>query len=326
VGLFEQFHVGHDRGSSHGTARIFKLCYPEARFTRLAQRSLGLWRDLERETGHEILSPVGSVDVATPDDLAKRCRSLEQCGVPFERVTLGVVGERYGIGIASGAPALLQRDGGVLHADQAQQALLETANACRLTLFENTPVAKIRLERGGVRIATPGGDDFCGRCLLITAGAWVCSLIEPLGVQLPLQATRETVGYFTIKTSRDDFPALSDWRQPPRGEVFYGLRTRDALLKVGLSGSGPRTDPSLEGTPDLEVIGYAAGWAAENFPLASARPASSETCLYTNAPRQAFLFRRIGRIVIGSPCSGHGFKFAPVIGERLARLALQATA
>jgi len=78
--------------------------------------------------------------------------------------------------------------------------------------------------------------------------------------------------------------------------------------------------------PDPALVDAAAAWVARRFPRARHEPLSAETCIYTTAADQRFVLERHGRVVVGSPCSGHGFKFAPAVGERLATLALSAAA
>ena len=94
-------------------------------------------------------------------------------------------------------------------------------------------------------------------------------------------------------------------------------------MKAGLHQSGPTVDPDEPGGPDAEIAERTAAWVERRFRVAG--PAVRvETCLYTRRANDEFLLERRGRIVVGSPCSGHGFKFAPVIGQRLAALALEA--
>jgi sarcosine oxidase len=97
----------------------------------------------------------------------------------------------------------------------------------------------------------------------------------------------------------------------------------DGTLKIGVHRGGPVTDPDEIGCVDEDTIRWEAEWAARHYDLCSPTPVASETCLYTNTPDERFIIERHGRLVIGSACSGHGFKFAPVIGERLAALALE---
>jgi sarcosine oxidase len=320
---FEQFTLGHARGSSHGNARIFKLCYPDSNFVRLAKRSLKQWRELERESGEEILCTHGSIDVASSEEIHKRCQAMTRCDISYELVSGSAITDRYGLAVSPRADAVFQEHGAVLHADRAQQVLLAAARAMGVELRDGTSVRNLEVSSGCVRVLTDQAE-FAARSVIVTAGAWVRSVVKPLGMRPNVVATRETVVYVPRGTF-GTLPTFSDWRQPSHGEVFYGLVTRDGTLKVGLSGSGTITDPDQEGRIDDKVVRYASEWAAKTFGVDLSAGVQTDTCLYTNAPRQRFLIRRKGRVVVGSACSGHGFKFAPAIGRRLASLALQAT-
>ena len=136
--------------------------------------------------------------------------------------------------------------------------------------------------------------------------------LATLGLERAVSAARETVAHFQPRNARVS-PPLSEWR-PEEKRVTYGLVARDGLLKVGVSGSGSPADPDEEAGADHEVVRSAAAWAARRYDLVHSTPVRAETCLYTNTPDERFIVERHGRAVIGSACSGHGFKFAPVIG------------
>src|SRR5919201_776329 len=118
--LLEQFELGHTRGSSHGEARIFRLVYDDARWVAQAQRALPLWRELEAETGEDIIRTTGSLDLGPGTD--ERAAALAECGVEFE--LLDGADLPSPLRIDGGTPALVQRDGGVLDAARAQRAFL----------------------------------------------------------------------------------------------------------------------------------------------------------------------------------------------------------
>ena len=86
--------------------------------------------------------------------------------------------------------------------------------------------------------------------------------------------------------------------------------------------AGPVVNPDDDGSVNDESVARLSAWVSERYPSAAPSPHHAETCLYTVTPDEHFVLERHGRIVVGSPCSGHGFKFAPLIGERLADLAL----
>jgi sarcosine oxidase len=318
VTVFEQFAVGHLRGSSHGTARIFKVAYPDADSVRMVMRAQRLWRDLEGESGDEILSLTGTLDVG---DLDRRQRALGQCGVAFELLDAPTVKRRHGLSIDAHATALWQPDGGVLQADRAQRALLTSARSHGVEVVEQTVVKRLARVGNRLRVETSEGD-VRARAVVVTAGAWVEPLVEPLGVALSAVPTRETVSYFMPRDPAPT-PPLSQWGSLLLGQVAYGLLTRAGEIKVGLHRAGPVTDPDETDHVDDATVEYAAQWASQHFDL-DPIPIRAETCLYTNLPGERFALERNGRLVVGSACSGHGFKFAPVVGQRLAALALEA--
>jgi len=315
--VLEQFEVGHTRGSSHGRGRIFRLVYDDPRWVAQAQRALPLWRELEAEIGEEILRTTGSLDLGSGTD--ERAAALAECGVEFE--VLDSADLRPPLRIERGTPALVQRDGGVLDAARARQAFLRG-----IPVRERAPVIGIEGD-GRVRL---DGTTIEAQAVVVTAGSWVAPLLEPLGISPPVTPTRESVVYFPL-ASRDGLPTVIDWRVPDgydlprRGDSVYALPTSEGL-KVGVHRTGPPTDPDEEGVVDPEAVRCSRDWAARYVDGAGPEPSRTETCLYTNMPDESFVLERQGRVVVGSPCSGHGFKFAPLVGRELADLALEALA
>jgi sarcosine oxidase len=105
---------------------------------------------------------------------------------------------------------------------------------------------------------------------------------------------------------------------------MYSLADPKYGLKVGAHHSGPEADPNVAGEPEPRLIERITEWAGGTYRLADPDPVEAETCMYTTTRDETFILERRGRIVVGSACSGHGFKFAPAIGERLADLAVEA--
>ena len=313
--VLEQFEVGHARGSSHGRGRIFRFVYDNPHWVAQAQRAFPLWRELEAETGEEILRMTGSLDLGPGTD--ERAAALAECGVEFE--VLDGADLRPPLRIERGTPALVQRDGGVLDAARAQQAFLRG-----IRVRERAPVTGIEAD-GRVHLR---GTTIEAQAVVVTAGAWIAPLLDPLGISLAVTPTRESVVYFPL-AAPDGLATVIDWRLPEgydlprRGDSVYALPTPDGL-KVGVHRAGPPTDPDKEGVVDPEPVRCARDWVAQHVEGAASEPHRTETCLYTNMPDESFVLERQGPVVVGSPCSGHGFKFAPVVGRELASLALEA--
>ena len=106
------------------------------------------------------------------------------------------------------------------------------------------------------------------------------------------------------------------------GRIVYALQAPGIGIKGGIHASGPLTDPDEEESPSQEIADEVEAWFRSVF--GDYELLRAETCLYTNRPHERFALERHGSIVVGSACSGHGFKFAPVVGERLATLAEEA--
>ena len=147
VVLLERFALGHAHGSSHGTSRIFRLNYPDERYVRMAQASGEAWRELERERDVQLLVRSGSLDLGPV--AAETARALSACGVRFETLSADEVRSRWPLRLDEGETAVFQADGGIVLADRAHRALLESAAGDGVELRENAAgaVARARAER-----------------------------------------------------------------------------------------------------------------------------------------------------------------------------------
>jgi sarcosine oxidase len=300
VVLCEQFAVGNDRGSSHGGSRIVRFSYPEERWVRLAQDSYPGWRALEAELGRPLLELHGTLDVG---DWKPNRAALAACEVPFVVLEAADIERRCGVRVAVGERGLFQAEGGIIYADQALRALLESAQEAGAQLQEGRRIDAVEEEGDTVSLGA-----LRARCAVVTAGSWAPELV---GVDAT--PTRETTSYFAL-----DGPVPSVLEAAPDGHR-YSLLAPGVGLKAGLHQTGPVTDPDKPGIPDASIVERTTDWVRERFPSAG-ELIRSETCLYTTRPGDEFLLERRGRVVVGSPCSGHGFKFAPAIGTRLAAL------
>jgi sarcosine oxidase len=314
--LLEQFELGHDRGSSHGTSRIFRLSYPEEPLVRLAQEALPLWRELEAEAGQALLEQTGSLEFG---DWEANRGALAAAGADYEVLEAAEVEARFPVVVAGGEPALFHPDGGFVHAARAQSALAAAGAVAGVRLLEGARVERLEQTADAVRVETSDGALEAG-ATVVTAGAWARSLLEPLGLELPVVATRETVSYYAVE---HDGPVPSVINLAGGHHARYALAAPGVGLKAGLHMTGSQADPGEQGTPDVALAAETAAWVTRQF--RGATPLDrAETCLYTTTDDERFVLERHGRVVVGSACSGHGFKFAPAIGRRLAALAAQA--
>jgi sarcosine oxidase len=158
-------------------------------------------------------------------------------------------------------------------------------------------------------------EEVAGDVVVITAGPWITRLVP----DLPLRTTRETVVYF--RRTGPALPAVAELDPETRGHLLYSLHDPLHGLKAGAHHAGVDADPAEAGEPDPAIVERTVHWIAQTYPDIDPEPVAAETCMYTTTADEHFILERRGRMVVGSACSGHGFKFAPAIGKRLASLA-----
>jgi sarcosine oxidase len=299
VVVLEQFCAGHHHGSSHGPTRVFRTLYDDPVYVRMAQAAIPLWRELESASGADLLRMTGGVQVDDAAVLARSRAVLESCG---ERADLLPDGAPW----LCASPALWVDNIGVIAADATVAALGDVA---RVPVIEDAEVVSI--DAGVVRTRERSYPaDVC----VVAAGAWARPLLARAGIELPVRVTREQVLYFAADTSGMT-PFVHGM-----GHWVYGVPSGD-VMKVAEHHTGAETSAE-DRTFDLDEAGAARvrEYVAAHLPALDPEPVSFETCLYTTTPDEDFVLDRLDSIVVASPCSGHGFKFAPLIGEIVAAM------
>jgi sarcosine oxidase len=313
--LLERLDLGHTAGSSHGASRIFRLAYHDPGYVQLAQRALDAWRELESDAGELLLRRTGGLDIGERANVT--ASALEEAGVPFEWLSADDVEERWPALRMDGVDrALFQADAGVCAADRTLRALVLLAEGAGAEVRPRTPVEEIAPVTGGAEVRTPGGTIRAG-VVVIAAGGWTGPLLEPLGVRLPLTVTLEQVLYVGRKRA-EPVPTVIEWGDP----YLYALADPSGdTLKAGEHHAKRVVTAEDRGfEPDPSSIDRVRTWIRRRFDALTDEE-RTETCLYTNTPDEDFVLDRIGPLVISSACSGHGFKFTPLIGRVLAELA-----
>ncbi|MFL5798874.1 MAG: N-methyl-L-tryptophan oxidase [Actinomycetota bacterium] len=319
--VLERFRVGHANGSSHGPNRIFRLAYHHPDYVRMARRALDEWRALEDEAGEELLTTTGGLDAGPGAAIA--AEALSFAGEPSGWMEPAEVADRWpALRPPEGPPLLFQADAGVCRADRAVAAQARLAAEAGATVLEGTTVAELDRTGDGVEAHTSSGDVHRAPVVVVTAGAWAEPLLATAGIGASLRVTRERIAYATLPAP-GPVPTLIEWtREPLHPRYALPVPDRPDLVKLGEHRAGEVVDPDSEVEPPVADHALSA-FASERFP--GSVVATLETCLYTNTPDEDFVLDRDGPVVVGSPCSGHGFKFAPLIGRILADLATGAT-
>jgi monomeric sarcosine oxidase len=330
--MIERFTMAHERGSSHGDARILRFTYPEPVYVEMARLSLPLWRELEEESEEALVYETGSFECGAPGSprLAELATSLEAAGLPFLRLSRSESRRQFPhFELPFGAEALYQSGGAVVHADLAVRALWRAAAAQGAELRQETKVEALEPQGDSVRVVTSAGI-FTAQNVVVCAGGWTKRLLAGLDLDLPLEPTREVVAYFPVSPlagarlvdhRAGAMPTLIDYHEDP---PFYALPQLETPgVKVGWHHSGPPADPEEEGLADSHLVRRIQSFVGDRLPYLDLHPLVVKTCLYTNTPDRHFVLDRHPRqdnVTIGAGFSGHGFKFAPMIGEILADL------
>jgi sarcosine oxidase len=317
--LLEQFELDHQRGSSHGSARIFRLVYDIPEYVELARQALPLWRRAERELDRDLLWTTGGLDIGPPTEIAALSTVLSAQGVSHELLSSWMLRDRFpAFTVPESWEALSQPEGGVLHADACRLGLAELARRAGATILPRTPVLSLEPSNSGVSLMTPDGR-WDAESAVLTAAGWTNRLIEPLGLHVPLRVTREHVAYYRGHHAERIVPFI--FRQAPQRFHFYGLPNwQSGEVKVGINASGPETDPDAEPVLDAEMVRSISESVHRYLPSLDLEPQSVETCLYASTPDDDFVLERTGSLVLGVGFGGHGYKFGAVIGSLLADL------
>jgi Glycine/D-amino acid oxidases (deaminating) len=165
------------------------------------------------------------------------------------------------------------------------------------------------------------GETIRSPVVVVTAGAWARNLLSDAGLDLPLVPTLEQVSYFRLETP-SPLPTIIDYTVDEAIDHYAVPHpTQIGSLKLALDHAGPIVDPDTRSfDPDPERLARVEAWGRSRFnSMIPTEPA--ETCLYTNTPDNDYVLDRVGSVVVGSACSGHGFKASPMIGKILADLA-----
>ena len=326
VALLERFAAGHDRGSSHGATRIFRVAYRDPRYVELAERALPLWRELEDASGQVLLEQVGQLDHGHREAIDQIEANLGAAGRRAERLTPMAAAERWP-GMRFGDAVVFSPDGGRCWAERTVTAAWTTAERLGAEIHFGTPV--VQLEVAGDHAVVHTADrSYRAPVVVVAAGAWAASLLAGLVALPELTVEAEQPSHFRPLDPSADWPSFLHHVPGPDGPGgdrlsfdAYGLLTPGEGVKVGGHGTTARVDPDHRPDgPDPDRAAALVDYVQEWFPGLDPEPVSTTSCLFTSTPDEHFVLDRRGPVVVCSPCSGHGFKFVPAIADEVAQL------
>ena len=331
--LVEAFRPGHRQGSSHGSSRIFRRSYADPLYVELAAQAADCWDELESDAGTRLRHRVGMLDFGARRDPVRLAGQLAAAGVPHELLSAREAAERWPQLRYDGGPVLHHPDAGRLDADATVAACVERAVAYGAELRSGTRVSRLeRLPSGQVRLHGPGLDHTPVRAerVVVAAGAWLPGFGLPFRLP-PLTVTQHEVFHFRRRDGAapapaPEWPAFIHAAGPLQA---YGLPSGadgggvGGAFKVGLTARGRSTTAGTRSGVVEPLVRHAVSdYVRHRLPGLDPLPFAESSCLITSTPTRDFVLDRAGSLVIVSACSGHGAKFAPLLGRMAADLAL----
>jgi len=325
----ERYDIPHEMGSSHGHTRIIRLAYYEhPSYVHLLRRAYELWREIQQHVGEQLLHITGSIDAGPPGSwvFEGSWRSCREHDLPHQVLTGAEMRRRFpAYHLPHDTLAVLQPEGGFLLPERCIVQYVMAAQALGAEIHGREKVLDWEPHRGGVKVTTER-DVYHADKLVITAGAWAAKMVDVLdGLATP---ERQVLA----------------WLQPSRPELFTPDRfpVFNLLVEEGRYYGFPAfgipgfkfgryhhleevVDPDdYDPEPNAEDERILREFASRYFPDGAGPTMALKGCMFTNTPDKHFiidLHPDDPNVVIASPCSGHGFKFASVIGEIVADLA-----
>ena len=336
----DRFSPPHDNGSSHGESRIIRQAIGEGEeYVPLVLRSYELWREIEKETGKKLLTTTGGLTLESQkseavmhgrrDFLDQAIRCAKKFNIRHEIFDTADIRRRYPQFAVTDERAYFEHDTGFLRPERCIEAQLHLARKHGAVVQTDETVISVgNSGDSGVIINTSGGA-YSAEKVIVTAGPWIGRFLPSAYARL-FAVSRQVMYWFDIREdcrsafAPPGFPIFI-WIFAKGGEFgFYGFPTLDGKsIKVATEQFTAITDPDqiqrAVGMEERQAM-YK-DYVQDRLPGISDRCASAASCLYTVTPDSNFVIDvhpDNDRIIIASPCSGHGFKHSAAIGEALA--------
>ena len=331
VGL-DQFAPPHDRGAHGGGTRMFRTAYMEgAAYVPLVRESLRLWAEIEAETGADLVTTTGGLMLGRTDStaVAGALHTARAQALPHELLDAAEVRQRFPAFLpADDEVGLWEQGAGFVRPEAAIAAMADAARKRGADLRPGVTVTGWTAVAGGVTVHCGGSYIDAGR-LVLAPGAWASDLTR---LAVPLRVERRVQHFW-----RPADPALFEpdrlpvWIWEHGEDQAYGMPTVDGQTKAArhhFAGDvAALVDPSVGATPAVpEEAEAMRGWLTTRIPsLARGAWLGAKPCLYTLTPDEHFVLGHHPEhpgVAVACGFSGHGFKFAPLVGSILADLTM----
>lgn len=327
VGI-DRFSPPHAMGSSHGKSRMIREAYFEdPRYVPLVQRAYTLWDELGQLAESPVFRQTGGLMVGPEQGTLVQgtLRSANEHRLPHELLSSGTLGSRYpAFAPLDGMVAVLEHRAGILFPEVILRTHLQLAELHGATLRRGEAVQGIDRTAQGIAIRTAGGT-IVARQVVVAAGAWTAPLLASL--RLPLSVERQVIHWFDAARHPERFTPehmpVSIWELDD-GTLFYTKPNLGDGVKIGIHHGGAIVTAEAIDREVSEADTAPIRALLERFvPDATGPLRDRAACMYTNTPDAHFIVDRhpeLDEVLVMSPCSGHGFKFASVLGEVAADL------
>jgi sarcosine oxidase len=328
----DQFAPPHALGSSHGETRVIREAYFEhPSYVPLVQRAYELWEQLERSSGEQVYLRTGGVMIGREEStvVAGALQSARTHSLPCELLTSAAIADRYpGLQPDPHMAGVFEPRAGILFPERCIAAYLNLARQAGANLHLNEKLHQWTSEPTGLRLQTPHAT-YHTKKLIIASGAWAGSLLPTLRERLTV--TRQVLLWFKALDpdlfAPDIFP-IHLWEYEA-DKMFYGFPDLGSGLKFALHHQGDPTNPvTVDRNVHNRDVQQIRSLLERHLPQANGGYLRGTVCLYTNTPDGHFIIDHMPEnenVILASPCSGHGFKFASAIGEVLADMACDRT-
>ena len=317
--LLEQYAVGHRLGSSHGSSRIYRRAYADPFYVRLTGRADAEWRRLEEESGVALRTRTGGLDTGSGRQPAALRDLLTAHGVAAELLSAESAAERWP-GMLFDGPVTYHPDAGHLDADATVATLVDLAVAGGARLHEHERLVELAPRwEGGVSVATERSTYTAGK-VVVAAGAWLPELGLPAVPRLRVK--QQEAFHFRHRDPAAAWPTLVHkahvqlYGLPSGSDVPIGAAMKVAQFDSESTTTASTRDGVVDDRARRVVVDHVERWLPGLDPV----PVLEQSCLFTMTPDEDFLLDRRGDVVVASPCSGHGAKFAPLTGVLVADL------
>lgn len=328
----EQFPLGHDRGNSHGQSRMIRSAYyEEPRYVPLLREAYRLWDELSALAGRTLLHRTGGVFIGPAEGelVAGSLQAAQTHGLPYELLDRDQLARRYPqFVVPDGWAAVIDPAAGFLTPEAVIASHTEWAKRRGAVLRENSPIVRWTADAAGVTVQT-GEGTYHAKELIFTAGAWTAPLLPRWPVKL--QVTRQLLAWVRPASPEGfAYGRFPVWAVDAltAGGIYYGfpILPGGGDLKFAHHAIGSPFDPDTADRPAHADETLALRQKIRQYlPAADGEVTAVKMCLYTMSPDEHFVIDRHPqheRVQVACGFSGHGFKFASVVGRILADRAL----